>query len=66
MVSGCPLVFLQPNKMQILYNIPGSDITNHESLLATFVLNLIFIFGLLVSCCWFIFTVFVIKHVGLA
>jgi hypothetical protein len=34
---------------QVLYSIPGADITNNPSLLATFVLNLIFIFGLLVS-----------------
>jgi hypothetical protein len=33
---------------QVLYSIPGADITNNPSLLATFVLNLIFIFGLLV------------------
>lgn len=33
----------------MLYSIPGADITNNPSLLATFVLNLIFIFGLLVS-----------------
>jgi hypothetical protein len=35
--------------VQVLYSIPGADITNNPSLLATFVLNLIFIFGLLVS-----------------
>jgi hypothetical protein len=40
------LLLLLPT--QVLYSIPGADITNNPSLLATFVLNLIFIFGLLV------------------
>lgn len=41
-ISSCQL-------LQVLYSIPGADITNNPSLLATFVLNLIFIFGLLVG-----------------
>lgn len=33
---------------QVLYNVPGSDITSAPTLLATVVLQVIFIFGLLV------------------
>jgi hypothetical protein len=36
--------------VQVLWSIPGADITNNESLLGTVTLNLIFIFGLLVRC----------------
>jgi hypothetical protein len=34
--------------LQVLYNVPGSDITSAPTFLGTVVLNLIFIFGLLV------------------
>jgi hypothetical protein len=33
----------------VLWSIPGADITNNESFLATVMLNVIFVFGLLVS-----------------
>jgi hypothetical protein len=35
--------------LQVLYGIPGSDVTNAPTFWGTVVLNLIFIFGLLVS-----------------
>jgi hypothetical protein len=35
--------------LQVLWSIPGSDVTNSESLLGTVVLNVIFVFGLLVG-----------------
>lgn len=38
-----------PASIQVLYSIPGADITNAPTRAGTVVLNLIFMFGLLVS-----------------
>jgi hypothetical protein len=42
-------MMMHPLVLQVLYGIPGSDVTNAPTFWGTVVLNLIFIFGLLVS-----------------